>query len=344
MLTPTATLPELQPLWAHLSQHPDKWLQGLLDGLSKGAIPHKYHYDTPKQVDRWLKLHQDYSPAFKAPSVQQIYLDSIRESLLSPDIQKNLPKLIVGIGCGGGWKDRIAIDTIVESGGDPAYLAVDVGGAMTWTAMDHVRPSLTNPQNTAGLSIDLETVSDWGTVFNSWRADEQTAGFTFFGMVPNWEPRTALKGLAHSMRPGDLAWISFNLAPGTDLDVGAEQVFHQYNNQQTECWISSALEDIGFPMDSGKIEWGIHAVKDASVEARKIQADWEFEEDTDWEWSGKLWSWRKGNRIRLFFSCRYTLAQAREMILKESSDWKILNEKTAPNGEEAVFAIQKMEN
>lgn len=342
MLKPTATLPEIQPLWAHPSQHPQKWLQGLLDGLTQGAIPHKYHYDTPKQVDRWLKLHQDYSPASRSPAVQKIYQDSIHESLQCQEIQRHLPELIIGIGCGGGWKDRVAIDAIIEAGGDPAYLAVDVGSAMTWTAMDQVRPSLRNPQKTAGLSVDLETVSNWSPVFNSWRPHRQTAGFTFFGMIPNWEPRIALNGLAQSMQPGDMAWIGFNLAPGSDLDSGTRQVFHQYNNRQTEYWIRSILEDIGFPMDSGKIEWGIHEVTDGSTPARKIQADWIFAEDTNWEWSGTEWSWRKGSGIRLFFSCRYTLSQAREMILKESSTWRILNEKTAPSGEEAVFSIQKI--
>ena len=81
MLQPDLKDPAFQPLWAHQSQNPSKWSIGLIEGLRDGRIPHKYHYDSPKQVDRWLKLHEAYSPARQEISAQTIYQDAILSSL-----------------------------------------------------------------------------------------------------------------------------------------------------------------------------------------------------------------------------------------------------------------------
>jgi L-histidine Nalpha-methyltransferase len=357
MLQPDLKDPAFQPLWAHQSQNPSKWSIGLIEGLRDGRIPHKYHYDSPKQVDRWLKLHEAYSPARQEISAQTIYQDAILSSLERAQSQgQQLPEWVIGLGCGGGWKDKIAVDAIEQAGIEPKYLAVDVGPAMTWTAVDFIREAEDKSQwgksqrLTAALTIDLEKTLDWGKVFDAWRGQQQRdcACFTLFGMVPNWEPAFALKGLATAMRPNDLAWVSFNLGPDTNPQRGAEKVLSQYENEATESWLRTLLEDMDFPMNAGSLQWSIQLVNYRGLEVRRIQCDFVFSKDQVWTGLGESWNWKAGAKIRLFFSCRYTVEQARELIRLESVEenfdrsvqWKIDGEWISASGEEGVFAIR----
>ena len=46
----------------HPSQFPDQVRRDLLASLRTRQVNHKFHYDSVKQTQKWLALHQIYSP------------------------------------------------------------------------------------------------------------------------------------------------------------------------------------------------------------------------------------------------------------------------------------------
>ena len=47
----------------HASQFPENVRRDLLASLRTRKINHKFHYDSVKQTQKWLALHQVYSPS-----------------------------------------------------------------------------------------------------------------------------------------------------------------------------------------------------------------------------------------------------------------------------------------
>ena len=47
----------------HPSQFPEQVRHDLLESLRTRRINHKFHYDSIKQTQKWLALHEAYSPA-----------------------------------------------------------------------------------------------------------------------------------------------------------------------------------------------------------------------------------------------------------------------------------------
>lgn len=52
-----------EQVFVHSSQFPDQVYQDYLVGFSVQQINHKFHYDSVKQSQKWLKIHQKYSPS-----------------------------------------------------------------------------------------------------------------------------------------------------------------------------------------------------------------------------------------------------------------------------------------
>jgi len=51
----------------HSSQFPDNVRRALLESLRTRQVNHKFHYDSVKQTQKWLALHQAYSPSRHDP-------------------------------------------------------------------------------------------------------------------------------------------------------------------------------------------------------------------------------------------------------------------------------------
>ena len=47
----------------HQSQFPENVRRDLLESLRMRRVNHKFHYDSIKQTNKWLALHQAYSPS-----------------------------------------------------------------------------------------------------------------------------------------------------------------------------------------------------------------------------------------------------------------------------------------
>src|SRR5881397_2559453 len=87
----------------HPSQFPDAVCAELHRSLRERAINHKFHYETHKQAEKWLALHEAYSPARTDPNCAAIY-DAAFAAAASIVKESNSVHLI-GLGCGGGQKE-----------------------------------------------------------------------------------------------------------------------------------------------------------------------------------------------------------------------------------------------
>src|SRR5215468_10885057 len=103
----------------HRSQFPENVRRGLLVSLRTRRVNHKFHYDSIKQTQKWLALHQAYSPSRTDPDCAAVYDRGFAEvtSLLSrPAV------CLVGLGCGGGQKDTRMLLSLSAAGKKVAYI------------------------------------------------------------------------------------------------------------------------------------------------------------------------------------------------------------------------------
>src|SRR5215471_15061361 len=87
----------LAPITIHSSQFPDQIRKDLLESLRTRQVNHKFHYDSVKQTQKWLTLHEAYSPSRTDPDCVAIYersFEAVRDQLQSDRIH------LVGLGCG----------------------------------------------------------------------------------------------------------------------------------------------------------------------------------------------------------------------------------------------------
>ena len=57
----------------HASQFPENVRRDLLASLRTRRVNHKFHYDSVKQTQKWLALHQVYSPTRNDADCPAIY-------------------------------------------------------------------------------------------------------------------------------------------------------------------------------------------------------------------------------------------------------------------------------
>ena len=86
----------------HASQFPENVRRDLLASLHTRRVNHKFHYDSVKQTQKWLALHQAYSPTRNDADCRAVYEKSFEAAAARI---KTKSVHVVGLGCGGGQKD-----------------------------------------------------------------------------------------------------------------------------------------------------------------------------------------------------------------------------------------------
>jgi L-histidine Nalpha-methyltransferase len=311
----------------HPSQFPDQVQAELRACLRAREIRHKFHYESYKQAQKWLQLHETHSPARTDPECLGLY-DSAFDWLATQSIPT--PTHVVGLGCGGGQKDAALLQRFKAAGAAVDYTAVDVSVPLVITARLRAAPVA---KSTAGLVCDLETAEDLHQVFGESHANTQL--FTFFGMMPNSEPHVILPRLQRLLRAGDSVTLSANLAPGPDYLQGVKRVFPQYDNLQTSAWLLTFLYDLGVERDDGTINFRIEEFSDLF----RIRADFRFVRPRNLKIGPDTIEFAAGEQVRLFYSYRYTAERLNEALgkygLAVSRQW------ISNSGEEGIFLATK---
>jgi uncharacterized SAM-dependent methyltransferase len=309
----------------HPSQFPERIRADLIDSLRRREIRHKFHYDSYKQAQKWLAVHEAHSPARTDSNTQQIYGEAfghVASGLGGASVQ------VIGLGCGGGQKDVALLQELSAAGCQTIYTAVDVSLPLVITARERARAYTTQ---TRGLVCDLEIADDIQDELCECSVSQRV--FTFFGMIPNSEPDVILPRLARLLGRGDRLLLSANLAPGPDYRAGTERVLPQYNNALTRDWLFTFLSDLGIEPGDGQVKFGIEETQGLL----RIRAGFQFSSARTIRLDDKTFPFKADEDVRLFYSYRYTpdrlgveLARHRLSISKQ---W------ISPNGEEAVFLI-----
>ncbi|HEX3890884.1 MAG TPA: L-histidine N(alpha)-methyltransferase, partial [Verrucomicrobiae bacterium] len=115
----------------HPGQFPENVRRDLLESFRSGKINHKFHYDSVKQTQKWLALHQTYSPTRNDENVRAIYENSF-EAVAAKIKSKSVR--VIGLGCGGGQKDTRLLKLLKAAGKEIFYAPCDVSAAMVLTA------------------------------------------------------------------------------------------------------------------------------------------------------------------------------------------------------------------
>jgi len=317
----------------HASQFPENVRRELLASLRTRRANHKFHYDSIKQTQKWLALHEAHSPARLDENCLATYDQAFAAAA------KNIKAKsvhVVGLGCGGGQKDRQLLGLLKSHGKEIFYTPCDVSSAMVLVAR---RAALAVLPATKCFPFvcDLATAEDLSEMFAQSRAPSAPRLLTFFGMIPNFAPQEILPKLAALVRPQDWLLFSANLAPGQNYAAGVTKVLPQYDNALTREWLVTFLTDLGVDSRAGKIVFKI--TNDAANGLKRITANFKFTKACRFKIENEVFDFRAGETIRLFFSYRYTPERVRRILVRHGLE--VREEWIAKSGEEGVFLCRR---
>ncbi len=316
----------------HVSQSPENVRRDLLASLRTRRVNHKFHYDSVKQTNKWLALHQVYSPSRNDADCAVTYdraFAGAAQQLKAKQIH------LVGLGCGGGQKDARLLKLLQAAGKAVSYTPSDVSVAMTLVAQRAAQAVLPEEQ-IFPLVCDLTTADDLANVLATHHPASATRLVTFFGMIPNFEPQDILPKLAKLIRRQDMLLFSANLAPGPDYTAGMAKIRPQYDNELTREWLLTFLLDLGVERSDGELRFGVERRTNS---LRRVLAQFQFKRNRRLTVEGETFAFRRGSSIRLFFSYRYRPDLVRAELAKHGL--RVCDQWITQSGEEGVFLCRR---
>jgi len=315
----------------HPSQFPGNVRRDLMASLRSRRINQKFHYDSVKQTQKWLALHQACSPSRNDAGCAAAY----NRGFAAAAAQFNAPHVhVIGLGCGGGQKDTRLLKRLKAPVRKLFYTPCDVSTAMVLTARRAARLAVADAR-CFPLVCDLATAHDLPALFESAPDPGAARLITFFGMIPNFEPERILPKLARLVRRGDVLLFSANLAPGPDYSAGMRRILPQYDNPLTRDWLMTFLLDLGVEKPDGQLRFHVQDRRGL----KRVMAVFRFTRTRRVKAFGCTFTFRRGQTVRLFYSYRYTPALVRSVLRRHGL--RVLEAWTAPSGEEGVFLCRR---
>lgn len=325
-------MPSCAPILIHPSQFPQTWRKELLASFRHRSINHKFHYDSVKQAQKWIALHQAFSPANIDTSCRAMY----RQALASVAARWGRRKAhVISLGCGSGAKDAMLLHALRINRNWVTYTPCDASAPLVVTAWARMHKELSASREIEGVVCDLAMAKDLDAVFRQQAPPGTSRLVLFFGMIPNFEPDAILPRLAKLVRKSDWLLMSANLAPGSDYEKGMRHVLPSYDNALTRDWLQTLLWDVGVERDDGDAEFSIE----------KKSGLWRIVCHYRFRRSRKLWigpevfHFARGETIRLFYSYRYTQDVLERVVKKHGLS--VVDAWLAPSGEEGVFLCRR---
>lgn len=318
----------------HPNQFPENVRRDLRTSLRARRVNHKFHYDSVKQTNKWLALHQTHSPSRNDPDCVATYERAFDGAVVATE---GVEIQVLGIGCGGGQKDTRLLKLLRAADKKVSYIPCDVAVAMTLVARQ-VALEVVPAEKCFSLVCDLATADDLPDLLIQHGLPQSPRLITFFGMIPNFEPGEILPKLAALVRVEDLLLFSANLAPGADYAAGVQRILPQYDNPLTRDWLMTFLLDLGVEHSDGDLRFGIE-VDSRGSGLRKIVARFQFTRVRPILAGDERFAFSAGEGIQLFFSYRYTSALVRQALA--SCGLKVEDEWITRSGEEGVYLVKR---
>jgi uncharacterized SAM-dependent methyltransferase len=324
-------LPATLDVTVHSSQFPESHRHALLDGLRARRIAPKFHYQSYKQAQLWLALHRACSPAWLDPDCAAVYDRSFAAAADSmPEGRAGL----IGLGCGGGYKEARMLRLLAAPGRELSYVPCDVSLALV---LESVRQALNACPGLPchPLLCDLALAGDLPGILDKLDDTPGRRIITFFGMIPNFEPDHILPRLAALARAEDLLLFSANLAPGPDYRAAVQRVLPGYDNPPTRAWLLALLYDLGVEPGDGAVDFSIEL--DSGL--YRIVADFRFSRQRSLTVHDEAFAFLAGDVVRLFFSYRYTADGIPPLLQRHQLE--VVEQWITDSGEEGVFLCRK---
>ena len=316
----------------HASQFPENIRRDLLASLRTRRVNHKFHYDSVKQTQKWLALHEAHSPARYDADCLSTYDRAFTEAAAQIKARQ---VHVIGLGCGGGQKDVQLLRQLQAHNKKISYTPCDVSVAMVLVAREAAL-SLLPEKKCFPFVCDLATAKDLPAAINSRITHHASRIITFFGMIPNFEPRQILPKLTSLLRLNDFLLFSANLAPGNDYAAGMKKILPQYDNPLTRDWLSAFLFDLGVEARDGELRFTIET---GGLGLRRVVARFHFHRAQRIKVGGREFSFARGEAIRLFFSYRYTPERAAKLLSRHGLE--VCGRWIAKSEEEGVFLCRR---
>jgi uncharacterized SAM-dependent methyltransferase len=288
-------------------------------------VNHKFHYDSVKQTQKWLALHQAYSPTRTDADCRAIYENGFKAAAAQI---KAKSVHVIGLGCGGGQKDTRLLKLLKKAGREIFYTPCDVSTAMVLTARQTAL-SVVPEKNCFPLVCDLATANDLPDLL----VTRHPSLVTFFGMIPNFEPQIILPQLVALVRPKDILLFSANLAPGNNYAAGTKKILPQYDNLLTRDWLMTFLLDLGVGCGDGELRFKIENVRANGL--KRVVADFHFNRRCRLKVEDETFDFHAGKTIRLFFSYRFTPERVHQILARYGLE--VCEQWIAKSEEEGVF-------
>jgi L-histidine N-alpha-methyltransferase len=316
------------------SQFPENIQADLLTSLRQRAVNHKFHYDSVEQTEKWLALHEAYSPARTDTDCLATYDLAFAEAVAHLDKSE---MDLISLGCGGGQKDLALLREMSFRGMRCRYFPCDVATAMALVAHRSVSQKFPAIPSLPAV-CDLQTMTDLAGFLATIAGTEKPRLLAFFGMMPNFMPDAVLPKLAAASSTGDYLILSANLAPGPDYRVGVQRVLPLYDNDLTKEWLLTFLLHLGIKRGDGKVVFEIESCP-SKRDLLRMAAYFVFECARIISVSGERFEFKDGERIRLFYSYRYT-PQRIEALLNQYQ-YRLARSWITKSQEEGIFLCQK---
>jgi len=311
----------------HKSQFPENVRRDLRTSLRTRRVNHKFYYDSVKQAQKWLALHQMHSPSRNDENVRAIYTASFKAAAAKI---KSRRVHVIGLGCGGGQKDARLIQLLKAHGKEISYTPCDVSTAMVLIARKAAL-AVVPGKNCFPFVCDLATADN----LQKHLVTRHPSLVTFFGMIPNFEPREILLKLASLVRPNDFLLFSANLAPGKNYDAGVERILPQYDNDLTRDWLMTFLFDLGVERRDGELRF---TIEDGQLDLKRVVARFHFRRPRRIEIS-EAFNFKIRDSIQLFFSYRYTPERVQMILAKNGLE--VCEQLIAKSEEEGAFLCRR---
>jgi L-histidine N-alpha-methyltransferase len=318
----------------HASQFPEKVRRDLVGSLRTRRVNHKFHYDSVRQTQKWLALHQAYSPSRHDADCRAIYEKGFKTAAAQIKAKR---VHVIGLGCGGGQKDTQLLKLLKARDREIFYTPCDVSTAMVLVAR-RTALAVVPEKNCFPFVCDLATADDLPDALSARPSSLVPRLLTFFGMIPNFEPQIILPKLASLIRKNDFLLFSANLASGNNYAAGMKKVLPQYDNPLTRDWLMTFLLDLGVGRNDGKLLFEIKNGP-AGSGLKRIVAGFHFTRARRVEVDGERFDFRAGETFRLFFSYRYTPERVRKVLARYGLE--VCDQWITSSEEEGVFLVER---
>ncbi|HEX4341912.1 MAG TPA: L-histidine N(alpha)-methyltransferase [Verrucomicrobiae bacterium] len=319
----------------HPSQFPQALQKELLHSLRTRRVSHKFHYDSLKQTQKWLALHHAYSPSEKDTSSERAYAHAFAfatKAVRAKQVQ------VLGLCCGDGNKEKQLIRALKAEEKQVSYVPSDSSVVMALTAYDAALPFVP-ASRCHPLVCDLQAAADLPEVIKRfWVAAAQRRIVTLFGTIHNYPPPLIAGRLAGLIGKQDLLLVGANMAPAADYSRAVRRIAKQYDNELTHDWLNTFLFDLGITARDGAAETVVERCPFRSGLLR-IAIYFRFARAGSVKVGEQIFRFRRGQRVRLFFSYRYTPELLAKLFHREKIN--VLKQWVSASGEEGVFLCKR---